>query len=388
MRQPRDAYTTANGLWSFLAMAGAQNLIDQVYQALGGQHWGVFNWILDGLRTAVLDIARTLVDWTFPGAPGSIDYLTAAPEALADAVGNIATTLVMMRDQRRWIEFTFIPEVQQVDWARMADYYQANRNLAYQLYYQAVNYTTASVNSIDTYVNAQVNYLTRQMNADLNESLNFTSQVYQLLSNALNLAVITANNRMDLLNNRMTQYVNSVRDALNGSISNLRIATVAAIAALGAFLTGVYIPGAFAAFKVEQTAEIAAGMDVGYPLAAASIDKTALQLAPTLPLVSARVLDVPPEAIPGIGGMAEALTAAAAFEAAVSSNACAPLWTKLHEFADDTAELDGIAGTVLLGALVTAMVTAPHDTAAVIADTIAGPLNDIGVEALGLIGLG
>lgn len=388
MRQARDFYTSMNGLWASELMAGAQSLVDQIIYAFLGQDWGIFNWMLTGIVSVVQTVAQAMVNVIFPGAPGAIDYLTAAPEALADVAGNIATTLVMMQGQRRYIQYTFIPQVQAYDISVSYTLYYQLRSLAYSLYYGALNALYASVNGLYSYIGQEVSYLTHYLVSVQNALYSYIGQIYNILSGAIAQAVVNANARMDNLNLRMTQYVNSVENELKDSISTLRFEMIAAIAAASALITDVVIPGAFAVFKLEQTAEIAAGMDVLYPIAAAQIDKTALQFALTAPQVAARALDVPPEAVPGIGGMAEALTAATVFATSVQASACAPLFNKLHQFADDTAELDGVVATVILAGMVTAMVAAPEESATAVADVLAGPLNAFGTSALSLIGLG
>lgn len=388
MRQPRDLYTTMNGLFAVQLMAALQTIVDLVLNGLGGQDWGVFDWIRQSLLSAVLDITQSIVATMFPGAPGASDYLIAAPEALADVAGNIATTLVEMQAQRRYVQYQFIPAVQAYDIGVSYGLFYQLSNTVYSLYYSTINALYSNVGALYGYINREVSYLSSYVAAVQQSLYVYIGRVYDTLVSALNQAVVNANNRMDALNIGMRHYVDSVASDLRDAIDTAKLELTLAIGALGTFISVVEIPGALAAFKVEQTAEIAAGMDVLYPVAAASVDKAALEFALSLPQVSARALDVPPEAVPGIGGMAEALTAATVFETAVTSNACAPLWTKLHEFADDTAELDGVVSTVLLAGLVTAMTLAPEATATVVADVIAGPLNDMGTRALSLIGLG
>lgn len=388
MRQPRDLYTTMNGLFSVQLMAALQTIVDLILTGVGGQDWGIFNWIRDGLQTAILDITQSIVAVMFPGAPGAADYLIAAPEALADVAGNIATTLVEMQAQRRYVQYQFIPAVQAYDISVSYGLFNQLSNTVYGLYYSVVNALYSNVSALYGYINRETSFLSSYVSA-VQESLSvYIGRVYDVLAAALNQAVIAVNNRMDELNIGMRHYVDSLAGQLRDAITTAKLELTLAIGALGVFISTVEIPGALATFKLEQTAEIAAGLDVLYPVAAVSIDKAALQFALSLPQVSARALDVPPEAVPGVGGMAEALASATVFETAVTASACAPLWTKLNEFADDTAELDGVVSTVLLAGLVTAMATAPEQTATVVADAIAGPLNDIGVSALNLIGLG
>lgn len=387
MRQPRDLYTTMNGLFSVQLMAALQTIVDLILIGLGGQNWGFFDFIRQSIFSVILDVTQSIVATMFPGAPGAGDYLIAAPEALADVAGNTATTLVEMQGQRRWIQYTYIPQVSSMDQNLSWSLYYDVRGTAFQLYYALLASLYASVNALYAYIGQQTALLTRYIESVQNAAFGYTRDVYNALLAYARDINTTLTQLIDQTRRDTLAYVDQVRSDLQDNIDTLAFTTAAALAAAVAWITGVEIPGAIAAFKLEQTAEIAAGMDVLYPVAAASVDKAALQFALTLPLVSARALDVPPEAVPGVGGMAEALTAVSVFETAVTSNACAPIWTKLHEFADDTAELDGVVATVLLAGMVTAMVGAPEETATVVADALAGPLNDIAVQALSLVGL-
>lgn len=387
MRQPQDFQITMNGLWSAELMGGIQYTMDGVYSSLNKQNWGPFGFVKNAILQILDDFLLWVFNRMFPGAPGSIDWLTAGPEALADVAGTTATTLVQMQAQRRWLQYTWIPAVQQVDWARMDGYYWANRNLAYQLYGYAINALSGAVNSIYTYLGAEVAYLTAQINTAEGVALAYTRSVYAVLVDTVNRVVVAANNRMDALHANEIAFTTQVRDNAAHALSLAKVELAAAITALGLWLTTTYIPGAFLAYTELTIAQIAAGMDLLWPMVFRNVEVTALKLLGTLPLVSARALDVPPEPVPGVGGLAEATAAALGFTTAVQASACAPMWDKLHQFADDTAELDGLVTTVLLGGLVAAMVAAPEATAAGIADAVAGPLNEAAVSVLSLVGL-
>jgi hypothetical protein len=388
MREPRDFNTSMNGVWSSVLMAGAQALVDNISRALGAGSWGFLSFLPNTLRSILDDVSRSVINSTFPGAPGAVDYFTAGPEAMANAVGVIATTLVEMQYQRRYLQNTLIPQAISTSENLSWSLYYTVRSLAYSLYNSAIGDITGSVNALYASLASDVAYLSRYIGQVQSGDLAYAKSLYQAALAALAQAVVTADARMDALNARMTTFVTGIRDALQSSITTLRLEAFAAIAAATAYITVVAIPGALAAYTELTIAQIALGMDILWPIAARQITHTAEQFIVGLPLVAARALDVPPEAVPGIGGLAEALASATVFATAVQDQACAPLWTQLHQFGEDTAELDGVVATVLLAGLVTAMVTAPVDTAAGIADAIAGPLNDMGVAVLSLIGLG
>lgn len=387
MRQPRDFQTTMNGLWSAEMMGGIQYTMQGIYDSLNRQDWGPFGFIKNGILQIADDFLLWIANRMYPGAPGSVDWLTAGPEALADVAGTAATTLVTMQGQRRWIQNYLVPATENRVTALAWSLYYDVRATAYNLYYSALSALYGDINSVYSYLYREVSYLTQQISTAEGVALAYTRGVYNALVDTINRVVVTANLRMDALHAKAIAFTVQVRDDAARALNLAKLELGAAIAALSLWLTTIYIPGAFAAYTELTIAQIAAGMDLLWPMVFRNVEVTALKLLATLPLVSARALDVPPEPVPGVGGLAEATASALGFVTAVQSSGCAPLFDKLHQFADDTAELDGLITTVLLGGLVTAMVTAPEDTAAVIADTVGGPANEFATSVLSLIGL-
>lgn len=387
MRRPADFQTSLYGFFAASLMASVQYVVDGIYAAIDRQNWWPINWLKDDVEQVLDDALQWIIGGIFPGAPGSIDYFTSGPEALVYMSGAIYDTLSFFHMQRQYIQYTLIPsQIYQVENLVWSLYY-GSEDYSRSLYYQALNALYSGINSVYSYIGSEVNYLTNVIDSGFSTVYAYVHNVQSSLLDTIARDVATLNLTISQLRQSLTSFITQVRDDAAHNLAVAKVEAAAALAAAVTWITAVVIPGAFAAYTVEMTALIAAGMDVLWPVAASSIDSTALQLATTLPLVSARALDVPPEALPGIGGMAEALAAEAAFVTAVQSNACAPLWTKMHEFADDTAELDGLVSTVLLTGMVAAMVSAPVDTAAAIADTVAGPLNDAAQAVLSLIGL-
>jgi len=376
-----------NGLWSAEMMGGIQYTMQGIYDALSRQNWGPFGFIKNGIIQIADDFLLWITNRMYPGAPGSIDWLTADPEALADVAGTTATTLVTMQGQRRWIQNYLVPAAESRVTSLAWSLYYDVRATAYNLYYSALSALYGDVNSIYSYLYSEISYLARQISTAEGVALGYTQAVYGALVDTINRVVVAANQRMDSLHANAIAFATQVRDDATRALNLAKLEFAAAIAALSLWLTTTYIPGAFAVYTELTIAQIAAGMDLLWPLVFRNIEVTALKLLATLPLVSARALDVPPEPIPGVGGLAEATASALGFVTAVQSSGCAPLFDKLHTFADDTAELDGLITTVLLGGLVTAMVTAPEDTAGAVADTVGGPVNEFATGVLSLIGL-
>lgn len=388
MRRPDDFLTSMRGLFAAQMMGAADNVTQTISAALHYVNWWPFNGLVDPLVSAIQTASVYLANALFPGAPGAINYLTSGPEDLVYIAGNIYDTLAFFHAQRRYIQYQLIPAVQAQDqglsWAL---YYNAT-NLAYQLYGQAINALYGAINAVYNYIYGSNAYILNYVSTNISMVLFYARSLYDSAIQQLVSVMVQLEARMDAEYHSALDYTTRVRDDLTNALNLAKLELAAAIAALGLWLTTTYIPGAFAAYTELTIAQIAAGMDVLWPFAARSIDATALKLATSLPLVAARAADVPPEPIPGVGGMAEALASSVGFLAAVADSAVAPMHVNLHKFGEDTHELGGIIGTVLLGGLVVAAVTAPEATATVVADAVANPLNDVLHGALSLIGLG
>jgi hypothetical protein len=388
MRRPADFQTSLNGLYAAMAMTGAQMTMDGIRSAVNYVNW----WPFQGVVNSFLDTLNWLLQWftnqIFPGAPGALDYFTSAPEDMVYLAGDIYDTLAFFHAQRRYIQYTLIPQQAAFDQGLSWALYYQGRAYATMLYNWAISALTGEINSVYGYIYQVTGWLTAQIQTDLNEALFYAKGLYDSAIQQLVSVMVQLESRMDAEYRAALAFATRVRDDLTTALNVAKVELTAAIAALSLWLTTVYIPGALTAYTELTIAQIAAGMDLTWPLVARSITQAATRLAVSSPLVAARALDVPPEPVPGIGGLAEAATAALAFVAAVQADVTLPLDANLRQFGKETSELGGVIGTMLIGGLAVAAVTAPRETATVVADALANPMNDVLTGALDLLGLG
>ena len=369
-------------------MASVQVMMQGVWDAVHRINWWPIEFIVNDILQVANDLLQWITDVMYPGAPASLDYFISAPEAIVYTAGDIFDTLAFFHAQRRYIQYQLIPQTSYNDQILSWNLYYTATNLAYALYNQAINALYGAVNSVYGYIYSSEQYILNYVNGNVSMLEFYARSLYDSAIQQLTSVMVQLEARMDAEYRSALDYTTRVKNDLTDALNLAKLELTAAIAALGAWLTTVYIPGAFTAYTELTIAQIAAGMDILWPFAARSITATAVKLATSLPLVAARALDVPPEPIPGVGGMAEALASSVGFLAAVADSATAPMYTNLHQFGQDTHELGGIVGTALLGGLVVAAVTAPHATGTAIADAIANPLNDVFTGAMSLLGIG
>lgn len=249
-------------------------------------------------------------------------------------------------------------------------------------------YTDVLINGMYDFVVSTRNALQATERRDIASVTTFINQVQAALKSTIaayvefltaEIAKVAANAKASL-----DQAVSS----LSHAITVAKLEGAAALAAAVAFITTMAIPDALVAYTATQAAALAAATDVLWPLVDEATGSTALQLATTLPAVAEREADVPPELVPGVPGLGEGVAAALGFVTAVQSQACAPLWRKLHQVAEDESEISGIMGTLVLGGLAVAAIAAPATTATAVADAIAVPIDLATTGILGMLGLG
>jgi hypothetical protein len=387
MREPNDFATSVDGIFGSIALIGVNQVTAAIHNSISQQPVISQSFFGDDLHHLVDDVANWLLSFVGPSAGGSINYWVAAPEGMYNMFAMVAETLRVHQSQRRYVQYNYVPYLINGMFSYVNSEYNALRGWDWWTLSQA-----------EIYASNLGNYLYHLIWSNQAAAYSYANQIGNMiaayaksLADNLQWEIVFDVHNLEALvsrvENDIVTLVNTTKSDLNRSIRLTALAAAAALAAALTFITTTFVPEALLAFKAEQTAEIAAGLDILWPLTAKSIDVAAALVAPTLPLVAARALDVPPEPIPGVGGGFEAVAAGESFLAALAANATAPMWNKLHKFADDTSELGGIIGTSIMAGLVTAFVLAPERSAAIVADTVAGPLNDAGVAVLKFIGL-
>lgn len=388
MRAPQDFTTTMNGMWSSLLMSAMDYTLNAVWDALNRLGWGPLQWIVSDLEGVVNNVATWITNVIFPGAPGAVDWLTAEPEGLATIARATGDTLVAHQSKIRYIANVLVPQIASL----LTNYVDDKFNwVEWEIRFD-VNNLTSYIDDMYSRVEAEIRFdvinLTDYVIQTNTQTRQVIENVFQYIENEIRFDVnnLTSyiNQNVSTLNSRIT----SVENTLNLELAAAVAAAAAALAAAVNFITDVFVPGAFVAYTAENTAALAAATDILWPLLAEETDATSASILLTLPTVALRAADVPPELAPWLPGLGEGVVAALTFHGALHQYATAPLFNKLHTFADDIAGLPGIISTVIIGVLAAGAITAPETTATVVADTLAGPLDSLLTGALSLIGLG
>lgn len=388
MRAPRDFVTTFNGLWASLLMASLNWTLDGIWSALNNLNWWPLEPVLYALENAINNFAGWAGNALFPGAGGAIDYLLAGPEGLATIARATGDTLVAHQNRMRYFQYTAIPNA--TIWANDYTDYRFG-NVEWEIRFD-VNNLDAYI--ADTYwrVENDLSWIARQIYqsiVDVAVSLQqHTDNLFHYTEWEIRYDVTNIINYLNQQVTNLNNRINAVQKQLSDAINSARAQCLAATAALGLFISTVEIPGALEAYTAINTAALAAATDILWPLLAEETDATAASILLTLPTVAARAADIPPELLPWLPGLGEGVVAALTFHGALHQSATAPLYNKLHQFADEIAGLPGIITTLIIGVLAAGAITAPQTTATVVADTLAGPLDTLLTGALGILGLG
>jgi hypothetical protein len=381
---PPPLPVTMSGLFFLLFNSVIWAVADVIRRAISWIPFGVGN----NLANAVVDIANNIINGFSPGAPAATAWFN-----------SIAGTTYWVARNTREATTAHSWRLNYIGYTLVVLYYNAAVQYAFNAVSGVYNYISQwvwpNINSLWNYassiastLNAWVGYLQARIQDNFNFLLYLVDSDYQATIRYANIvytyAIMYTNQVRDILN----VSIRDVFDRVESDISNLNMRVQAEFAALTVFMTTVFVPQALALFKAEQTAEIAAGMDPLWPLVSKATTVTAGLLATSLPAVAIRAAAVPAEPVPGVGGEAEALAAAHAFTTALGEHAVAPLWRNLHRFGEDLQSLDGVIGTVILGAFTTAAIAAPKQTADIVASVLANPLDDILIATAESLGLG
>lgn len=386
MRSPRDLVST---MWSNSALqliSSGDNFINSFVRSIGVSHvpvlGSVVSWMAGMVRTAWNNIVSLLA----PGANASNDYYASAPEAINNIGNAAASSLSAHSGWIHWGIQQYVPDYVNNVYNQIYNWINRLTNTVYQLYDDSLNFTIAERDASDAYTSNVYNTLysmiiryfnsTNAFITDVANSLNqYIAQVYQVLL-------------ADLLNvqNYLVSYANDLHSDAVSRINAAVIALEAQLAAAVTFLTVTVIPGAIEANNLAMNAATAAAVAVFWEDVATTNNANLAQLTlidPTGIWEIDGLPEIPPIVIPeAIAESVDALRLPMDFLA----KAGIPLYRNLKQFGQDTNDLDGVVTTVLLGGLLVAAVTAPEDTATLIATTIAGPLNAVATSLVDLLG--
>lgn len=381
-RMPQNFYVTMRGMASSMLMAVFTAITDSLVGWMGNVPI-VGGWLRDAINGA----AQAIADGIIPGAPGAGDWLITIAETPGRAIEYTRVALEAHHTALHWIADTLIPVNVNNIYNVVNQWVQNVYNYIAWAVFPAINDVQAYANSLAVALNGWVAWLQWDISFYYNASISYTQNVRLELINYDNYlynAAITYTYNMAL---DIRAAMITIRDNLQSQIDSNYRTLQFELAAAVTFITTVFVPGAIAAFKAEQTIEIAAGMDELWPLVFAASDAAALRLAPRHPLVAARAVAIPPEPVPGIGGAVEALTAAMAFQASALESVTVPLSAHLQTFGEDLSESEGILSTIILGAFTVAAIEDPSAVATATQDALQlvleAPLTAV-AEALGI----
>lgn len=329
------------------------------------------------IQSIVADANNNLLNALQPAGPGVVDWWITLAETPGRGIQYTRWALEAHKGWIKWIVYQVIP-----DW-----------------FNGAIRYTTDAINGVYWYLHAYiepyldslqwqinntnyvlmlwVHYLDNEIVSYFNVSIDYTNQVYYTLQNYANYLYNQSIEYTYNVSQEIVAYIRTVRDELLSEIADTKRVLQFELAAAVTFITTVFVPAAIAAFKLEQTEEIAVGMDALWPLVAKSMDMSALAIVLRHPTVAARAALIPPEPVPGIGGAVEALTSALSFQSAVTESITTPMATNLEQFGEDIHGLGVLIPTVILGGFTAAAIAEPKGTAHVAAEWLFESINDI-----------
>lgn len=385
---PDEPGHTFTGLAALQMLAMGNNLLDALQRGIdsgggGGILKTVNNWAIGIVR----NVFNSVVDFLAPSAPGYFPYLQTDPSWMETLALSTANTFSVHRSHISWLRSSLIPWYYNQSLlaisALRADENGAiarlQSNLQKQLgttFNQLHQYTTDVYNTLLRDINnaeqSAIDWTNKTETALNAEILSVYSQVLKDINNAYSLAVT---------------YTDKQISAVNSKLTAVSLSLTAAIAASAAFITTQVVPDAVEAGVAALNAEAAASMDIGWEYVATVANRAmaAMTVADTNPLWLTDLLSE----IPATSLAAADADLVSGLKLLVDwvAHAGTPLYSNLKSFGEDTAELDGVLTTVLLGAFGVAAVTEPGPTATAVVDVLADPLNEVLTAAAGLFGL-
>jgi hypothetical protein len=346
-------------------------------------------------------LSKLAGDWVSAGAQavqqrmgGALDSGSAAMSSLLSAPALAINVLFTATAQTLWTHRQWMHNI--LDW------YLPQGDLHIQ------NYATSLYNGAIWYINNRINwlyqwtyngnlYIFRVIDSEVNMLIWYSQHLYQLLTTSLNQVYTLLHNQEQADFHQESAYARSLYDAairyivlsfgvLTAAIAAAQAYLIGYITSVATFITTVEIPSALVAYTEAMAATIAVVTDEMWPFIFRSLGVSSARLLTSLPTVAARIALVPPEPLPGIPGTFEAVTGALGYLSAVTESATVPLWTKLHDVAD---EVDGIGSFLLTGGLLAfigAAIVAPRETAQVVNDVTRGPIDELLQTAVALLG--
>lgn len=385
--KPSDLASTFTGWNGLLVLASGNALIDRIEAKITSGSGGVGKTITNWLLEIVRDCFNAVVGFLAPGVAGAFAYLQSDPSWLETLTTNTANALWQHRAKIIWLRQSYIPEVHHTLNLDIINGDNAVLHWTNTAITNVNNFVIAEANIARQYTDLTHRVLGQDIVAGDNAVIKFLSGPINAINNFLALYTKEVSAEFTRQGNIAHQYTDDSVTSVEHKLAIGLAAAGAALAALSAFITGVYVPDAIAAAIAALNAEAAIAMDVEWEFVATTANRAiaSLTLADLDPLWATNVLSEIPAT--SLAAACLDMTSAHRFEMNFINNAGVPLYRNLKKFGEDTSSLDGVITTVLLGAFATAAITEPVDTAAVITDVLGGPLNDLLLSMADLLNL-
>lgn len=366
------------GILVGLFFAGASLLAEFIGRA-------VARWLPGALSSFVGGWAQDAGNFVRAQMAGTIDSLAAGMASFVTAPAGALDQMFSATSTTLWNFHTWIHNI--IDSLIPAVRLFAEQWALY-LYNQAIidinnvdRYLSAYIQSVQMFllqfVQASVSLLYLRIATVENILYNYIVATRLALQNYIAAVERSVTAHADDLYSKSTSYTRSVYIQLAAIIAGVAAALTAYITSVATWVTTTAIPVALEGYTVLIAGQIAVVMDFQWPFISRSLTLSAVRLALSVPLVSARIVAVPQEPAPGIAGGFEAVTGALGYLSAVTESVTTPLWTKLHEFADEESELGSPIFLAGILSFVTAAIVDPVGTADM-TDTVVGePLDGI-----------
>lgn len=385
--KPASLANTMTGIWALQILASGNQLITKIEDALNSGSGGVLKTVETWLLERVRDIYNAVVGFLAPQGPGAFGWLEAAPSWLDTLFTATYTTLSEHRSRLLWLQNGYIPTIHKQLNLDIGNAEDAAKAWASRLANDSTVAMEALWNQLHANLTADVATLNRAIVSAHDDALEWTNKQVTTLSADIVAVVKFVQQQAAAAVAAAKAYTDGQIKSVNTKLTLLGISTAAALAAAVSFIVGTAIPDAIEIAVGALNAEAAASMLLQWEIVATTTNRwlAELTLADLNPVWATNVVSELPAT--SIAAADADLTAGLKAVTDYVGNAGVPLYRNLRQFGEDTAELDGVITTVLLGGFTAAAVADPEGTADVVGELLAGPLNDVLIAVTGLVGL-
>jgi hypothetical protein len=385
--KPSSLANTMTGIWALQILASGNQLLTKIEDGINSGSGGVLktveNWLLERVR----DIYNGVVGFLAPQGPGAFGWLEAAPSWLDTLFTATYSTLSEHRSRLLWLQNGFIAAIHKQLNLDIGNAEDSAKEWASKLATSLTNAMIALWSQVNAHLAADVATLNRTIVSAHDDALRWTNKQVAILSADIVAIVKFVQQQAAAAVAAAKAYTDGQIKSVNTKLTLLGITTAAALAAAVSFIVGTAIPDAIEIAIGALNAEAAASMLLQWEIVATTTNRwlAELTLVDLNPVWATNVVSELPAT--SLAAADADLTGGLKAVTDYIGNAGVPLYRNLKSFGEDTAELDGVITTVLLGGLTAAAVADPEGTADVVDELLAAPLNDVLTAVTGLVGL-